>query len=184
MEDQQILDLYWRRSEAAISETADKYGGYCHFIAYNILRNGEDSEECVNDTYLRAWEAIPPRRPNNLAVFLGKITRNLSLDRYRHATAEKRGGGELTLALEELAFCVSSLDRDPLDEVALTDLWNRFLGALPVQQRKIFLRRYWYANSIKEIASEYGVSESKGKMSLLRSRKRLKAVLEGEGITV
>lgn len=80
MEDQRILDLYWRRSEAAISETADKYGGYCHFIAYNILRNDEDSEECVNDTYLRAWEAIPPRRPNNLAVFLGKITRNLSLD--------------------------------------------------------------------------------------------------------
>lgn len=184
MEDQQILALYWRRSEGAIVETAEKYGAYCRTIAYNILRNDEDSEECVNDTYLRAWETIPPQCPNNLGAFLGKIARNVSIDRYRHATAEKRGGSELTLALDELKFCVPDENGDPFDQVMLSDLWNRFLASLPAQQRRIFMRRYWYVSSVREIADAYGMSESRVKMSLLRSRKRLKAFLEREGITV
>ena len=109
MEDNQIIQLYFDRSEDAISQTAVKYGKYCHTIAYNILHNFEDSEECVNDTYWKAWGIIPPRRPKKLAAFLGKITRNLSLDKYRHYTADKRGGGEFSIALDELGDCASSL---------------------------------------------------------------------------
>lgn len=181
MNDEQIIRLYFARSEEAITRTAEKYGAYCHAIAYRILRDPEDSEECVNDTYLRAWHTIPPQRPQRLAAFLGKLTRNLSIDRCRHATAEKRGGGELTAALNELEFCVSS-GGDPAEELALTDILDRFLASLSTQNRKIFLRRYWYVSSVREIADEYGLSESRVKMSLLRSRRQLKAVLEKEGL--
>lgn len=186
MEDNQIIQLYFDRSEEAISQTAVKYGKYCHTIAYNILHNFEDSEECVNDTYWKAWSIIPPRKPKRLAAFLGKITRNLSLDVYRHYTAEKRGGGEMSLALEELGDCVSSLESldDHADEMVLVDTLNRFLASLSAEHRKIFMRRYWYISSVKEIADDYGITESKVKMSLLRSRNQLKAVLEKEGIAL
>lgn len=186
MEDNQIIQLYFDRSEEAISQTAVKYGKYCHTIAYNILHNFEDSEECVNDTYWKAWSIIPPRKPKRLAAFLGKITRNLSLDVYRHYTAEKRGGGEMSLALEELGDCVSSLESldDHADEMVLVDTLNRFLASLSAEHRKIFMRRYWYVSSVKEIADDYGITESKVKMSLLRSRNQLKAVLEKEGIAL
>ena len=186
MEDNQIIQLYFDRSEEAISQTAVKYGKYCHTIAYNILHNFEDSEECVNDTYWKAWSIIPPRKPKRLAAFLGKITRNLSLDVYRHYTAEKRGGGEMSLALEELGDCVSSLESldDHADEMVLVDTLNRFLASLSAEHRKIFMRRYWYVSPVKEIADDYGITESKVKMSLLRSRNQLKAVLEKEGIAL
>ena len=186
MEDNQIIQLYFDRSEDAISQTAVKYGKYCHTIAYNILHNFEDSEECVNDTYWKAWSIIPPRKPKRLAAFLGKITRNLSLDVYRHYTAEKRGGGEMSLALEELGDCVSSLESldDHADEIVLVDTLNRFLASLSAEHRNIFMRRYWYVSSVKEIAGDYGITESKVKMSLLRSRNQLKAVLEKEGIAL
>ncbi|MBQ8664134.1 MAG: sigma-70 family RNA polymerase sigma factor [Eubacterium sp.] len=184
MKDTQIIDLYWARSENAISETATKYGKYCYTIAYNILYNEEDSEECVNDTWLKAWGIMPPQRPNRLAVFLGKITRNLSLDRYRHDAAKKRGSGQVHLALDELTECVPDTNtvEDMIDEMALVELLNNFLGSLNSENRKLFMRRYWYLSSIKEIADDYELSESKVKMSLLRSRNQLKSLLEKEGV--
>ena len=186
MEDNLIIQLYFDRSEEAISQTAVKYGRYCHTIAYNILHNFEDSEECVNDTYWKAWGSIPPRRPKRLAAFLGKITRNLSLDMYRHYTADKRGGGELAIALEEIGSCASSawVVHDHADEMVLVDVLNSFLASLSPEHRRVFMRRYWYVSSVKEIADDYGITESKVKMSLLRSRNRLKAVLEKEGIAL
>ena len=186
MEDNQIIRLYFDRSEEAISQTAAKYGKYCHTIAYNILQNFEDSEECVNDTYWKAWNTIPPRRPKRLAAFLGRITRNLSLDKYRHYTADKRGGGELAVALEELGDCISSIGSmgDHTEEIVLVEVLNSFLASLSAEHRKIFMRRYWYVSSVKEIADDYGITESKVKMSLLRSRNQLKTVLEKEGIAL
>lgn len=186
MEDHQIIDLYWARSESALSETAGKYGRYCHYIAYGILHNDEDSEECVNDTYLRAWNSMPPHRPEKLSAFLGKIVRNLSLNRYELYTAEKRGGGQIALALDELEECIpagSEVDL-PVRENALVDAINRFLASMPAESRKLFMRRYWYFRSIKEIALEYGLSESKVKMTLLRARNSLKQFLEKEGIDI
>ena len=140
MDDKQILDLYWERSEAAISETSKKYGKYCRYIAFNILHNDEDSEECVNDTYLRAWNSIPPNRPSVLKTFLGKITRNLSLDRYELLNAKKRNGGQMPLILDEIQECIPSLDstENIVEEIALTDILNRFLSSLSLEQRKIF----------------------------------------------
>lgn len=186
MDDKQILDLYWERSEAAISETSKKCGKYCRYIASNILHNDEDSEECVNDTYLRAWNSIPPNRPSVLKTFLGKITRNLSLDRYELLNAKKRNGGQMSLIFDEIQECIPSLDstENIVEEIALTDILNRFLSSLSLEQRKIFMRRYWYLSPIKEIATEYGMSESKIKMSLFRSRNELKKLLEKEGISV
>lgn len=186
MEDSQIVRLYFERSEDAISQTAAKYGSYLHSIAFHILNNREDSEECVNDTYWKAWDVIPPRRPAKLAAFLGKISRNLSLDRYRHYTAEKRGGSEFSAALDELGECIPS-GNDPddcLEKMILVDALNRFLSSLPSEHRIIFMRRYWYISTIKEIANDYGITESKVKMSLLRSRNQLKTVLEKEGIAL
>ncbi len=184
MEDKKIVDLYWLRSESAISETKIKYGRYCYTVAHNILCNNEDSEECVNDTYLRAWNSMPEHRPSVLKTFLGKITRNLALNRYKTLSTDKRNGGQLPLVLDELQECIPGEDNTArlVDDLALTEIFNRFLASLPMEQRKIFMCRYWYLNSIKEIASKYNIGESKVKMSLLRSRKELKNLLETEGI--
>jgi len=184
MDDKKILDLYWMRSEAAISETANKYGRYCHSIAFNILRNHEDSQECVNDVYLKAWKAMPPQRPNRLSVFLGKITRNLSLNRYKKQTAEKRGCGQVPLVLDELQECIPAADstEQAIDDLALAEALNQFLASLPPETRKIFMRRYWYISSIQEIAEDFHMGESKVKMLLLRTRNKLKLFLEKEGI--
>lgn len=186
MDDNKIIDLYWARSENAISETADKYGKYCRYIAYNILHNDEDSEECLNDTYLKAWGAIPPQRPNRLATFLGKITRNLSLDRYKHYNAEKRGFGQVPLALDELQDCIPATDNveQIIEDAALVEIFNQFLDALPTDVRKVFMRRYWYLSSIKEIAEDFNFSESKTKMTLHRARNELKQILEKEGVSL
>ena len=182
MEDQEIIELYWARSESAITETHQKYGNYCYRIAYQILASKEDSAECINDTYLNAWEHIPPQRPRKLNLYLGKITRNLSLNRYKHDQTLKRGGTQVQLALEELhdGILSSGKKNDLLDRLILTDVLNRFLGSLSVENRKIFMRRYWYFSSIKEIAKDYALTESKVKMSLLRSRNTLKQFLEKE----
>ena len=186
MEDKKIVDLYWLRSESAISETASKYGKYCYIIAHNILYSIEDSEECVNDTYMRAWNSMPQHRPSVLKTFLGKITRNLALNRYKSLTAEKRNSGQMPLALEELQECIPGQDNTAsiADDMALVEIFNRFLASLSAQQRKVFMRRYWYLSSIKEISTDYGIGESKGKMSLMRSRNELKALLETEGISL
>lgn len=184
MEDSQIVDLYWARSEQAISETADKYGRYCFSIAYNILHSNEDSEECVNDTYLNAWNAMPEQRPGKLQAFLGRITRNLSLRRWEKYAAEKRGHGQVPIILDELQECIPSSDSTEhvVDDIVLADVLNLFLASLTAEKRMIFMRRYWYMSPVNEIASDLAITESKVKMSLLRSRKELKLLLEKEGV--
>ena len=184
MDDRQIIQLYHERSETALSETAEKYGKYCHTIAYNILYNEEDTEECVNDTYLKAWESIPPQNPDKLSVFLGKITRNLALDKYRYYNREKRKVTRTELVLDELSECIPAADsvEQTFSNKLLVEVLNRFLEELPTEKRRIFLQRYWYLRSVKEIADEFAISESKVKMTLLRLRSKLKQVLEKEGI--
>lgn len=186
MRDHEIVDLYWKRSETAITATSAKYGSYCHTISYNILNNEEDAEECVNDTWLGAWKSMPPQRPNRLAAYLGKITRNLSINRYKQYTAERRGGGQTELALAELEDCVpaSTMVEQVVEEKTLVDAINRFLYAQPEQKRNIFIRRYWYLYSIRDIASVYGMSESKVASLLFRMRNELKNHLEKEGIAL
>lgn len=183
MEDQNIIALYFQRSEDAIVETDKKYGGYCYSIAYNILTNREDSEESVSDTYLAAWRTIPPRRPGLLQSFLGKITRHLSIDRWRSRSACKRGGGEIILALEELEGCVSGGEtpEQALHRKELTALINRFLEALPETERSVFLCRYWYLDSVAEIGEHFSFSESKVTSMLHRTRNKLRKMLEKEG---
>ena len=186
MNDQEIVRLYFDRDQQAISETSRKYGSYCYTIAWNILYNREDSEECVNDTYMDTWNAIPPARPLSLKAFVGKITRNNALNRYEKAHAGKRGGGETPLCLDELSECVSGQDemKDLEDYEHLVTCLNQFLSLLKKDQRIIFVRRYWYLNSIQEISRDYGMSESKVKVTLSRLRSRLKTYLEKEGVHV
>lgn len=181
MEDKRIVDLYWKRSEAAIYETDQKYHGYCFSIANHILFNKEDSDECVNDTYVAAWNSMPPDKPNNLKTFLGKLTRNISLHRWEYYHADKRGGSEVALALDELENILKNDAVDVVDKVTLQQVLNQFLKQLKPESRKFFVRRYWYMDSIEEIAKMYGVSLSKVKMSLLRARNQLKDILEQEG---
>ena len=186
MEDHAIIDLYWARKEQALEETELKYGSFCRTIAYNILRSQEDSEECVNDTWLRAWNTMPPQRPGVLQAFLGKITRNLSLDRDKAARAEKRGGGQLPLALEELGECIPSAGsvEEALELEELTRLLDRFLRDLPEKECCIFLRRYWYVDSTRDIAHRYEMAEGSVKSTLYRTRQKLRACLEKEGVVL
>lgn len=184
MEDKQIVALYLQRNEHAIDETAAKYGNYCFSIAYNILDNCQDAEETVSDTYMGAWNAIPPHRPGNLGTFLGKITRRLSIKRWRANRTLKRGGGEMTLALEELAGCIpaeQNMERD-METAELSRTLNRFLQTLPQTERTVFVCRYWYLDSIQNIARRQGFSQSKVKSMLSRTRKKLQTYLEKEGI--
>ena len=183
MDDSAIIALYRARSEEAIRETDRKYAGFCGAIAYGILRSKEDSEECVSDTWLKTWEAIPPKEPSSLKAFVGRITRNLSLDRYRARCTEKRGGGEVPLALEELGDCVSREDTmlSQLEAARMTKSIGDFLRALPKGKRDVFLLRYWYLESLAEIAEETGCTESKVKTDLYRTRRKLKQHLETEG---
>lgn len=186
MNDSEILDLYWSRSENAIAATAEKYENYCRAISYHILGNDEDAKECVNDTWLNAWNSIPPKRPERLSAYLGKITRNLSLNRFKHYTAQKRGLGQTELVLSELSDCIASAGsvEESVEENVLAQSIEQFLYAKPRQKRSIFIRRYWYLQSIKEIADTYGMSESKLKSLLFRMRKELQIHLEKEGITL
>ena len=184
MEDKQIIDLYFQRSESAITETDQKYGHYCYSIAYNILENQEDAEESVSDTYWAAWKTIPPKRPSALGAFLGKITRNLSIDRWRSGTAQKRGGGELALSLEELKECASSLQSPDraYEQKELSLLFNRFLDELPVAEKNVFLCRYFYLDSIAAIATFTGFSQSKVTSMLHRTRIKLRKRISKEGL--
>lgn len=184
MEDRAIVALYWKRAETAILETKKQYGRLLLSISRGILRNEEDAEECENDTYLRAWDTIPPKRPEKLSAFLAKITRNLSLDRYDEKHAEKRGGGEVPLLLDELAEVIADEAAFPADTEDLSEVLNAFLGRLKPDARTIFLRRYWFGDSVQEISARSGFGESKIKMSLLRTRQNLKEVLEKEGYRV
>ena len=181
MEDSKIIDLYFERNEAAITETDQKYGAYCRSIAWNILQNREDSEECVSDTWLRAWNSMPPQRPGVLRQFLAKITRNLSLDRFRADHAQKRGSGEVPLALEELKECVGTGDpATEAERTLLAQLIERFLQTLTQRDRGVFLRRYFYMESHKDIAARYGMKEANVRLCLSRTRQKLVLFLREE----
>lgn len=184
MLDEKIVDMYWERSEYAIAETAKKYGRFCRHIAYNILRNNEDTEECVNDTYLSAWNSMPTQRPARLMPFLGKITRNIALNKNEYNSAEKRGGGQPDLAVEELTECFSDGDSvgELADTLVLRDILNSFVEGLGEDERDMFIGRYWFMFSVKEIAQQFSFSESKVKVTLFRLRKELRVILEKEGI--
>ena len=183
MDDKSIVDLYFRRNQEAITQTDQKYGRYCYSIAYNILTNKEDAEESVIDTYMAAWNAIPPRRPAVLTTFLGKITRHISIDRWRERVAAKRGGGEVPLALEELKDCVAGMQNVEMDyeRKEIVRAYVTFLDALPVTERRVFLCRYWYVESIETIADQFGFSQSKVKTMLHRTRAKLRKQLAEEG---
>ena len=184
MDDQGIVRLYFARSEQAIQETDATYGGYCYSIAYNILANAEDSEESVSDTYLSAWNAIPPKKPIPLAPFLGKMVRHISIDRWRRKSAAKRGGGEMLIALEELGECVASRDdiEAQIERKELVRLVREFVADLPDMERRIFVCRYWYLDSIPDIAKRYGFSVSKVNSILYRTRGKLEKRLKLEVI--
>ncbi len=183
MEDSKIIELFWKRDEAAIEESNKKYGKYCRTIAYNILRSTNDSDECVNDTWHNAWRTIPPEKPNKLQYFFGRITRNLALDRYSYNKAQKRNS-DLESAIEEYYECIPNGEFSIEDEVILKKLINEFLESLDSRARIIFLRRYWYALSVQEIAKKMGMSESHVSVILHRTRNRFKDYLKKEGITV
>ena len=184
MEDKAIVDLYWQRSDRAIPETECKYGGYCHTVAMRIVNNREDAEECVNDTWLGAWNSMPENRPSYLAPYLAKLTRWLSLSRIKNQNRLKRGGGEITLSLAELDSELGE-GTDLAQQIELKELseyLNNFLARLPDEERRVFLARYWYVASIREISEKCGYSESKIKSMLLRIRRKLKKALEVEGL--
>lgn len=184
MTDEEIVALYWARAEKALTATVERYGGSCYAIARQILASREDAEECVNDTWLRAWDAIPPQRPVRLGAFLCRITRNLALNRAEQAAAARRGGGQLPMVLEELEGCLPAPERveQAAEARLLAEVLNRFLGELPVKKRRVFLQRYWYFRPLAEIALENSMSESNVKMTLLRTRTALRQYLEQEGV--
>lgn len=184
MSDEEIIELFWQRSEDAVSAAAERFGPGLRAIARNILRDDRDAGECVNDAYYQAWESIPPNRPRSLSAYLGRITRNIALNRYRRSAAQKRGGGQTELALSELEDCIPtvvSLEAGA-EEGAVTACIEAYLRTQPKEKRRVFVRRYWYLSPLREIARDYGISESKVKSMLFRMRKELKACLDKEGI--
>ena len=183
MEDSDIIELFWRRSEDAVTEAAKKYGGYCRSIAGNILGCDQDTEECLNDTWLAAWDSIPPQKPRALRVYLGRITRNLALNRRKADSAQKRGGGQAELVLDELRECVGTDTRDELlSELVLHDTINAFLRRQFPVRRAVFLRRYWYMEPIADIAKALGLRQGQTRTILYRMRRELKEELEKEDI--
>lgn len=183
MEDAKIVDLYWERSESAISESNKKYGKYCRYIANNILNSKEDSEECVNDTWISAWNSMPNQRPSKLQAFLGKITRNLALNRFDYNTAKKRRH-LTTEVIDEYWECIPNHDMPIDDEISLKQAINSFLASLDKRTRIIFMRRYWYSLSVNEIANGMDLSENHVAVILHRTRKQFKEHLEKEGVYV
>lgn len=186
VEDKNIVDLYWDRDENAITETASKYGKYCFSIAFNILENIEDAEECVNDSYLNAWNSMPPHRPTKLSTFVGKITRFVSLKKWRDKHAQKRRSGNVAIAYEELSECIPSnkgID-EALEAQELAKIIDTFLDTLPYAEQKVFICRYWYFDSISAISKQFGFGESKIKSMLHRTRKKLQSKLLEEGVLI
>ena len=184
MEDKDIIALYWQRDQRAVGETQSRYGGYCLSIARNILGSKEDAEECVNDALFNAWNSIPPHRPRVLPAFLGSLTRCAALKKWRDTRAQKRGGGEISLVYEELSECLP--DRcdveSQMDTINLASLLNGFVGSLPQTERRVFLCRYWYCDSIDDISARFGFSRSKVKSMLHRTRGKLYSLLQKEGV--
>lgn len=185
MDDTRIISLYWEKDETAIKETSSKYGRLCTYIANNILSCREDSEECVNDTYLAVWNAIPTQRPNRFSVFVSRITRNLALKRYEYLSAAKRSPGAVT-SLEELGDCVSGTEQieSEIEKRLIESAINHFLWQQGEEKRNVFIRRYWYFDSIAAISQSTGFSQSKIKSMLYEMRQKLRKYLESEGIEV
>ena len=184
MDDNKIIELYFKRDESALSETDKKYGRYCYSIAYNILSDHEDSRESVNDTYLGAWNTMPPKHPPILSTFLGRITRNIAFKRYREKAALKRGGGVAAVSLDELSECIAAsdtVDRE-FERQELARIVDSFLRALPETERNVFIRRYWYCDQISAIAKRYGATKGKIKMMLFRTREKLAEELRREAL--
>ncbi len=183
MEDREIIDLYWQRNPEAVTETGKKYGGYLQTIAFHVLRSREDAEESLNGTYYEVWNSIPPLRPVNLQGFLGQITRRRAIDRWRRDRTKKRGGDVMTLALEELEGCIPGGDtpEEQLQAKELGRCIDQFLRMLPVRERQVFIRRYWYMDSIEELCRGFGLGQSQAKSMLFRTRKRLRSYLEERG---
>ena len=184
MEDTAIIDLYFERNEKAIEETDRKYGNYCYTVADNVLNNREDSEECVSDTWLRAWNSMPPKRPSVLRAFLAKITRNLAFDRYRARNAAKRGSGMMEAVLDELWECADVTGNWNAEEAyeakELKEAINRFANSLPERECSLFVRRYFFVEAIPDIAKRYQMTENNVTVSLSRTRKkRRKYLTEG-----
>lgn len=186
MEDEAILDLYFARNEQAVTETDRKYGGYCFALANSILHDPQDAEETVSDTYLKAWDTIPPKRPNIFRMFLAKITRNLAFSRWRKYTAEKRGGGEMELVLEELEGCLAAPGsvEDRMNGQELVRTIRAFLDTLPVREQDIFLRRYFFVEESAVIAKRYGMKSATVLRTLSRTREKLRNYLTQEGYAV
>ena len=182
MLDSQIIELYEARDERAISETAAKYGSLCKSIAHNILQNLQDAEECVNDTWLRTWNSIPPAKPIPLKPYVAKITRNLAIDKYRIEHREKRGYGEISVAYDEISEITASGYRieDAWREQDFIDMINAFLGTLPDRDRNVFVRRYFFADGAPDIAKRFGISQGNVLKILSRTRKKLKNYLDME----
>lgn len=184
MDDKKIVELYWQRSEEAITKTAEKYNTYLHSISHNILYNNEDVRECVNDTYFAAWNTIPPNAPIRLSTFLGKIVRNISINRYNLYKTKKRGNGQLEYVLSELDECIPDKANviKNVEDKDITNIIQSFLYSQPKYKRYIFIHRYWYITPISDIAKNFNMSESKVTSLLFRMRKELKKILEGEGL--
>lgn len=183
MDDAKIIELFWARNENAITAISEKYGAYCRIIAKNILGNSEDAEECVNNTYLSAWNSIPPNKPEKLCAYLGKITRNLSLNMYKRDTAEKRGGRESTLIFNELSEFISDKEtvEDEFERQELIKIINDFLKELTAEKRNIFICRYWYFDSISDIGARFKKSENNISVILNRLRVKLRDYLSERG---
>lgn len=183
MNDEKIIDLYFERSESAISETSAKYGGYCHTIAYRILLSNDDAEECVDDTYVKAWNTIPPNRPRRLKSFLATITRNLAINRIEYETAKKRNVPICNI-IDEFYEAIPEERADECDSLVLKDAINSFLSSLDKRTRVVFMRRYWYMMSVAEIARGMDMSESNVTVTLFRTRKKFREHLLKQGVEI
>ncbi len=186
MEDSKIIQLFWERDESAIRETSRKFGSYCRSIAQGILKNHEDSEECVNEALMRAWESIPPKKPPSLCAYLGRITKNIALDSIRHSAREKRGGGELMQVYEELAEIISdgTSVEGALERKEMMSAVSRFLRKSPDINRRAFVLRYWYCRGVRDVARELGLKEDHAYVILSRMRVKLRNYLKKEGYEV
>lgn len=182
MEDTDIIHMFFERDEHAIIHTSEKYNNYCLKIAFNILRDRPDADECVNDVYLKLWNNIPPNMPNSLPSFIAKLTRNHAIDMYKSKHAQRRTESEYSLSLDELAECIP--DGKDFEESDLKDILNRFLREQKADARKIFIRRYFYCEEIVQISQFFGISQSKVKTTLFRTRQKLKEYLRKENYTI
>jgi len=185
MEDTRIIELYFQRNEQAIEETSKKYGQFCHSIAKNILHNNEDAEECVNDTYNNTWNAIPPARPTNFKIWLGKVVRNIAVNLYNRNHAQKRNAG-LSVLLSELEDCIPSLQttEQEISEKELSEIIEKFLRSLEKEDQVLFVRRYWNGIALNTLAKEFSLSPSKLAQRMYRLRLALKNTLEKEGVSL